>query len=78
MSLCGFLLVWVRKGIGANGLAVLKDIEEEELLFQSKKQRRAARRAAEVEGEKEKVEETQEVVDDGKAKVETIDGAKFY
>ncbi|PSN69920.1 hypothetical protein BS50DRAFT_571242 [Corynespora cassiicola Philippines] len=58
---------------------VLKDIEEEELLFQSKKQRRAARRAAEVEGEKEKVEEAQEIVDDGgKAKVETIDGAKFY
>ncbi|KAF2741905.1 hypothetical protein M011DRAFT_413623, partial [Sporormia fimetaria CBS 119925] len=69
---------------------VLGEIKEEEVLFRSKKKRRALR-AAELEREKElaKVEEEVEVrevevrkeevvEDDGKVKVETLNGARFY
>ncbi|KAF2176230.1 hypothetical protein K469DRAFT_679116 [Zopfia rhizophila CBS 207.26] len=64
---------------------VLKEIEEEELLFQSKKRRRALRQAAAEEAEQEKEVEKSESklvgeaeVKDGKVKVESYRGSKFY
>lgn len=65
---------------------VLKEIGDEEILYRSKKRRRdlRAQAAAELEG-REKAEKTedvpeasQEVVQEGKVKVETFNGARFY
>ncbi|KAF2106476.1 hypothetical protein BDV96DRAFT_469409, partial [Lophiotrema nucula] len=68
---------------------VLKEIEEEELLFQSKQRRQAMRKAAEAEEAKQRAEaqskvptpvkeDIQEKMQDGKDKVETFKGARFY
>jgi len=61
---------------------VLKEIEEEEMLFQSRKARRALREAAIQEGEPsaEKVS-TEPGPNNGvetQIKVESVDGARFY
>ncbi|KAF2274589.1 uncharacterized protein EI97DRAFT_353780, partial [Westerdykella ornata] len=65
---------------------VLKDIENEEVLFRSKKRRRALR-AAEAEKEKQDPElaaqgkgttEAPTLEEDGPVKVETYNGARFY
>lgn len=56
---------------------VLKEVKEEEALFQSKKKRRALRdEAAKQDAQQESVVE--EVADQGLAKVESIGGVKFY
>lgn len=64
---------------------VLKEIGDEEVLYRSKKRRRELRAQAAAEQGKEQIVEegkptstTQEVVADGKAKVESINGARFY
>ncbi|KAF2651507.1 hypothetical protein K491DRAFT_606743 [Lophiostoma macrostomum CBS 122681] len=66
---------------------VMREIEEEDLLFRSKKRRRAAREQARIEEESGKVEETQagEVQQErekeaqtGYVKVESFKGARFY
>jgi hypothetical protein len=60
---------------------VLKEVEHEEVLFQSKKKRKALRQAAAVEAMSQ-TSETQESgvaeSEPGKARVESIDGVKFY
>lgn len=56
---------------------VLKEVKEEEALFQSRKKRRALREEAAKQGaQQERVVE--EVKDEGLAKVESIGGVKFY
>ncbi|KAH7405758.1 hypothetical protein DE146DRAFT_630479 [Phaeosphaeria sp. MPI-PUGE-AT-0046c] len=62
---------------------MLKDMENEEMLFQSKKKRKAMRQAAELEAAKSEVEKSggQEavVVDgEGRVKVESVNGVRFY
>ncbi|KAF2691495.1 hypothetical protein K458DRAFT_425444 [Lentithecium fluviatile CBS 122367] len=59
--------------------AVLKDIEEEELLFQSKKVRKALRQAAkEQEAQEKSSGGDQSATGEGAVKVEVVNGAKFY
>jgi hypothetical protein len=65
--------------------AVLKDMEDEEVLFQSKKRRKALRKAAAEEAAQEEAaqaqkEEHEEVVvdNDGKVRVESVNGVRFY
>lgn len=56
---------------------VLKDIQEEEALFQNKKKRKALREfAAKEASEQATVEEVTEEL--GQAKVESIGGVRFY
>jgi ribosomal protein L12E/L44/L45/RPP1/RPP2 len=63
-------------------IAVLKDMKDEEVLFQSKKRRKALRQAAAEEaaqaendkGEEAKITETE----DGRVKVESVNGVRFY
>lgn len=64
---------------------MLKEIEEEEVLFESQKRRRAARQAAEkkdadagVKVVEEVDAEKKNVPENGTVKVETFKGAKFY
>lgn len=58
---------------------ILKEVREEEVLFQSKKRRRAAREEArDQEANNVAQEEPAEVKEDGMAKVESIGGVKFY
>ena len=65
---------------------MLKEIEEEELLFQSKKRRRAIRQAATDERKEGKEGnqgmgsevEKEDVAGDGAVKVEEYKGARFY
>lgn len=63
---------------------VLREIKDEEALFQSKKRRRALREVAarEERGQRESVEQVEEVKEEvkeeGLAKVESIGGVKFY
>ena len=62
---------------------MLKEIEEEELLFQSKKVRKALKQqaAAKEEGKIQKEPENEggsKEVQEGKLKVETVNGARFY
>ncbi|KAF2254330.1 hypothetical protein BU26DRAFT_447070 [Trematosphaeria pertusa] len=66
---------------------VLKEIEEEELLFQGKKVRKALKQqaaaaaAAKEEGKMQKEPENEvesKEVQEGKVKVETVNGARFY
>jgi hypothetical protein len=62
----------------------LKDMEDEEVLFQSKKRRKALRQAAAEEAARDvanaKEEEHAEVVvdNDGKVRVESVNGVRFY
>jgi hypothetical protein len=67
--------------------AVLKDMENEEVLFQSKKRRKALRQKAAEEAAQEEAaaqarkEEQDEVVvvdNDGKVRVESVNGVRFY
>lgn len=58
-------------------------MENEEMLFQSKKKRKAMKLAAELEAAKDEVEssagEEKVVVDgEGRVKVESVDGVRFY
>lgn len=66
---------------------MLKEIEEEELLFQGKKVRKALKQqaaaaaAAKEEGKMQKEPENEvesKEVQEGKVKVETVNGARFY
>ncbi|KAF3040357.1 hypothetical protein E8E12_009397 [Didymella heteroderae] len=57
---------------------VLREVKEEEALFQSRKKRRALREAARHEQGVEEAEEVGEVRGEGLAKVESIGGVKFY
>lgn len=58
-------------------IAVLKDIQDEEILFQSKKKRKALREiAAREEREQANVEDA--VKEQGPVKVESIGGVRFY
>jgi hypothetical protein len=86
--------VEVEKVLGTGDVAaerewkeVVREIEEEDLLFRSKKKRRAAREKAMVEEENWKAEEVQagevqeerKMVDqDGAVRVESFKGARFY
>jgi len=58
----------------------LKDLKNEEALFQSKKKRRALREAAMQEDAQTPVRDEQEKAQDGlpKQKVESLGGVKFY
>jgi hypothetical protein len=56
-------------------------MENEEVLFQSKKKRAALRRAAEEEAareEKDGEEKTVSMTEEGKVKVESVNGVRFY
>jgi hypothetical protein len=59
---------------------VVRDVEEEELLFQGKKARKAMRQAAVEEEVKEEVGRGEEGSGgrEGSVKVETVNGATFY
>jgi hypothetical protein len=60
---------------------VLKDMEDEEVLFQNKKRRKALRQAAAEEAAQAEKEEHEEVVVDsetGKVRVESVNGVRFY
>lgn len=60
---------------------MLKEVEHEEVLFQSKKKRKALRQAAAVEAMKQVPGPQESNVaesDLGKARVESFDGVKFY
>ncbi|KAH3986786.1 hypothetical protein HBI56_010030 [Parastagonospora nodorum] len=60
---------------------ILKDMENEEVLFQSKKKRAALRKAAEEEAareEKDGEEKTVSMMEEGKVKVESVNGVRFY
>lgn len=56
---------------------VLKDIQQEEALFQSKKKRKALRELAAREGAEQKDGENA-TEEQGRAKVESIGGVRFY
>jgi hypothetical protein len=58
----------------------LKEMEDEEVLFQSKKRRKALRQAAAEEAaqEKENVEKKISITEEGKVKVESVNGVRFY
>lgn len=62
--------------------SVLKEVEEEEVLFRSKKERRAERGremgGVEGKGEGNKEEVGKVVEEDEKVRVETFKGARFY
>lgn len=56
-------------------------MEDDEVLFQSKKRRRALRQAAAEEAaqaENDKVEEKIIETEDGRVKVESVNGVRFY
>lgn len=59
----------------------MKDMENEEVLFQSKKKRAALRRKAEEEaarGERDGEERRVSMTEEGRVKVESVNGVRFY
>ncbi|QRC90832.1 hypothetical protein JI435_003490 [Parastagonospora nodorum SN15] len=71
---------WGRGTRGGRGSG-RRDMENEEVLFQSKKKRAALRKAAEEEAareEKDGEEKTVSMMEEGKVKVESVNGVRFY
>jgi hypothetical protein len=69
------------QGNHADLRVVLKDMEDEEVLFQNKKRRKALRQAAAEEAAQAEKKEHEEVIVDsetGKVRVESVNGIRFY